>query len=119
MIWLGQITKWNDLSIQELNLNVSLPNENITLAFDQMSYIGLATVDSSLHPRLDDFINTIIGNKQVFATALSQFSEEYLNAYQKATLIDYMEVTQTGMAIPFSTQEARIQYVVVGLPYPA
>jgi hypothetical protein len=51
-IWVGNITMWDDVAIQELNPDMvaagELPNKNITLAFDTFGVLDLTAVRASV-----------------------------------------------------------------------
>jgi hypothetical protein len=50
----------------------------------------------------------------VLTGALSKFSQDYATAFLSAGIfIEYMAVTQTGMAIPFQSSLDRYNYVQV------
>ncbi len=93
MIFLGNITIWDDPAIQELNPSVTLPHANITLGVTPGS---------------------VLEQTDVFKRALSLFSPQFASALASAGGdFRQMAPAQQGRAFIASNSAARLQFVQV------
>ncbi|ALR84495.1 putative serine/threonine-protein kinase receptor [Niemeyer virus] len=93
-IWTGDIRKWNDIEIQNLNPDIAsqLPNETITLGYNDAYYLSIS---------------------EIMQLALRNFSEEFANAHTIAGgKFGNMIPAQQGYAIDAGeASESRIDWV--------
>ncbi len=94
MIFMGNISTWDDPAIQLLNPNLTLPNANITIAISPGSPLSQTSV---------------------FKRALSLFSEEFARELANAQdALEMLRPAMEGRAFITPDQPERLRFVQVG-----